>query len=339
MGYDVSAHPVDVDLIQTRVFPFIRGEGALDDLVETAVRLAQVRFRANVWGLGLLGLAHQESGAKREQSKKGAKKSAPQPKWLVPDTFDSELHVWGRPFFITVPSDQVSERIDRYLAATPKQVDTIAEQMLRELNPDLVGKVAPSAEGKLPGPKKLAEGILDTLNFFRAAYPKLAGNEDVELPDGDECSASELFLNSLPLHALTFAANLQPGWMDCGHVWFTAYIHRAKLDASKYVETVAPLFAPLLKDVKGFRTAFDPTITQNYTVGGYVQPKNVPAFREWMEKHAEKMIAACLKEKWGEEEAREPFRKIMEALRDAEYRKMGFLEAAEVYSGPMGIMN
>ena len=26
-------------------------------------------------------------------------------------------------------------------------------------------------------------------------------------------------------------------------------------------------------------------------------------------------------------------------LRDAERRKMGFLEAAEVYSGPMGIMN
>ena len=37
--------------------------------------------------------------------------------------------------------------------------------------------------------------------------------------------------------------------------------------------------------------------------------------------------------------ARPDFLKVMEPLRDAEQRKMGFLEAAEVYSGPMGVMN
>jgi hypothetical protein len=347
VGYDASAHPVDVELIQGRILPYVRGEGNLDDLVETAVRLAQVRFRANAWGLGLLEVSHEETAARAEKAlkkaKKGAakKKPAAETKRLVPESFDSQLHVWGRPFFITTPSDRVSEVIDRYLAATPKQVDKIAEDMLRELNPDLVGKVKPSAEGTLPKPKQLAAGTVGALNFFRENYPKLAKNGEVALPDGDTCSASELFLHSLPYHAMKFAANLQPGWMGRGHVWFTAFIGRAKLDAGKYVETVAPLFAPLLKDVKGFRKAFDPTITQNYTVGGYVQPKNVPAFREWMEKNTEKMIAACVDEDWDEADAdaRLDFQKVMEALRDAERRKMGFLEAAEVYSGFAGIMN
>jgi hypothetical protein len=346
VGYDVSAHPVDVELIQNRIFPYIRGEGDVSDLVETAVRLAQVRFRANAWGLGLLHLSHEETAARAEKALKkrapkgGAKKEpAAMPKRLVPEGFDSQLHVWGRPFFITVPSDRVSEAIDRYLAATPKQADKIAEEMLRELNPDLVGKATPSAEGELPGPKRLAESISGAVNFFRQAHPKLARNEEVRLPNDEAAPAAGLFLHSLPYHAIKFAANLQPGWMGRGYVWFTAFIDRANLDAGKLVESVAALFAPLLKDVKGFRKAFDATITENYTVGGYVQPKNVSAFREWMEKNAEKMIAACVKEDWDEEGARLDFQKIMEALRDAERRKMGFLEAAEIYSGPMGIMN
>jgi hypothetical protein len=344
MGYDVSAHPVDVGLIQNRVLPYVRGEGDLSDLVETAVQLARVRFRANAWGLGLLALAHAESDAKRKKPKKAKattakKKPAAKPKWLVPDSFDSDLHVWGRPFFITVPPQRVSEALDRYLAATPRQVDRIAQDMLRELNPELVGEVTPSSEGRLPTAKNLAAGIVGSLDFFRDAYPKLAGNEPVELPDGDVITAAELFLHSLPLHAVTFAAQLQPGWMGRGYVWFTAFIERAGLDAGKLVETAAPLFRPLLKDVKGFRKAFEPTITENYTLGGYVQPKNVPAFREWMENHAEEMVEACVAEEWDEAGARVDLGKVMEALRDAEYRKMGFVEAAEVYSGMMGIMN
>jgi hypothetical protein len=343
VGYDVSAHPVDVELIQKRILPYIRGEGNLSDLVETAVRLAQVRFRANAWGLGLLNLSHAEADPKRAKPKKakaGAKKKpAARPKQLVPDTFDSDLHVWGRPFFITTPPEHVSDANDRYLAATPRQVDAIAQDMLRQLNPDLVGKVEPDTDGKLPGPKKLAEGVLRPLDFYRAAYPKLKSGEPLELPDGEQVEARELFLHSLPLDVVTFAANFQPGWMGRGYVWFTAFIDRANLDAGKLVTSAAPLFEPLLKEVKGFAKAFEPTITSNYTLGGYVRPETVPVFREWMEDNAGKMIAACVAEDWDEAGARQAFQKVMEALRDAESRGMGFLEAAEVYSGPMGIMN
>jgi hypothetical protein len=345
MGYDVSAHPVDVELIQNRVLPYVRGKGDLSDLVETAVRLAQVRFRANAWGLGLLNLSHAESDAKRQKpEKKPAAKSPTRKKpaakkWLVPDTFNSDLHVWGRPFFITVPSDRVPEAIDRYLAATPRQVDRIAEEMLRELNPDLVGKVKPDTGGKLPDRKTLAAGVLRALDFYRAAYPKLAKNETIELPNGQQSPARELFLHSFPLDVITFASQFLPGWMSRGYVWFTAFIERAYMDAGKLVGSAAPLFEPLLKGVKGFRQAFEPTIIENYTLGGYVRPKNVPAFRKWMEEGLEDMVEACVDEDWDEPSTRVELQKILEPLREAERRGMGFIEAAEVYSGIMGVMN
>jgi hypothetical protein len=56
MGFDISSHPMDVSLIQTRILPYLRGQGNLDDLITEAVRLAKVRFRANAWGLGLVQL-------------------------------------------------------------------------------------------------------------------------------------------------------------------------------------------------------------------------------------------------------------------------------------------
>ena len=33
--------------------------------------------------------------------------------------------------------------------------------------------------------------------------------------------------------------------MSRGYVWFTAFIERAKLDSSKFVESAAPLFEPV----------------------------------------------------------------------------------------------
>ena len=338
---DVSAHPVDVALIQRRILPYIQGKGDLADVLAEAVRLARIRFRANAWGMGLVNLQHAEWAAKRQRPKKAAGKAKPKSRLrpMVPATFDSDLHVWGRPFFITSPAEQVSDAIDRYTTATPKQVDALAADMLRALNPALVGKVKPDESGNLPSSKRLAQGLIGTLDFIRTAYPHLKSGEPVTLPDGETADAAELFLNELPLHVITFASNLRPGWMSRGYVWFTSFIGRAKLKPGKLVESAAVLFEPLLGRVRGFATAFEPTITSNYTLGGYVHPENVPAFREWMEKNTEKMIAACVKEKWDEGGARQDFAKVIEPLRDAEHRGMGYLEAAEVYSGIMGVMN
>src|SRR4051812_109279 len=118
MGYDVSYHPVDVDLIRSRVVTYIRGQRDINDLVADAVRLAKVRFRANAWGLGLWHL-HKET------------REAASPAVRVPDSFDSDLHIWGRPFFITgATPEEVSEGIDRYTAATAETVDDVAREML-----------------------------------------------------------------------------------------------------------------------------------------------------------------------------------------------------------------
>ena len=340
MGFDVSFHPVDVRLIQDRIFPYVRGEGDLSDLVANAVRIARVRFRANAWGLGVLDLQHAQADAKRSKKKgnKGMKDPGAQPELAappVPDPFHSDLYVWGRPFFITVPSDQVSAAIDRYLAARPEDVDGIAEEMIRLIDPALVGHVKPNEGGTLPDDASLARGIIREIDFLREAFPKLRTGGTVKAPDGETYDARELFAGSLPLAVLTFAAAVQPGWMARGYVWPTSYISEAGLDDGGLFETPESLFAPFFGPL-GIEAEFEDTITQNYMVGGYVRPENVSLARRWLEDHAEELV----QESDGDSpETDVDFQKILEAVRDAELRKMGFAEATEIYSGIMGIMN
>lgn len=119
MGFDVSAHPVNIDLIQSHVLPYIAGRGDLDDVLAEAVRVARTRFQANAWGLALTDLQHKEWAAKRERPKKaagvasGKAKAKPRPQPLLPPWFDCDFHVWGRPFLITTPPESVSDTIDR----------------------------------------------------------------------------------------------------------------------------------------------------------------------------------------------------------------------------------
>ena len=86
MGYDTSYHAVDLPLIQTRLLPYVSGQGSIDDLVEQALLLSKVRFRANAWGLGSKDFPAREPF----------------------------LHVWGRPFFIV--GDDPSAQVDLWNA-------------------------------------------------------------------------------------------------------------------------------------------------------------------------------------------------------------------------------
>jgi hypothetical protein len=317
MGFDISYHPIDVGLIHNRLIPYVRGQGSIDDLVREGVRLAKVRFRANAWSAGVL-----------ERRRAGQHGQGPG----VPDAFESNLHVWGRPFFITseAPAD-VSLAIDRYLSATPDDVDAIALDMLRQLSPDLVGQVTPNMEGFLPSDADLGEGLRSNLDLFRKAYAAIQRGEEVTAPDGSEHCPRSLFASDFALTVIEFAANFRPGWMARGFVWPSYLLGEAKLDDGCLGPT-ARLFEPLLAEIPEIAVNLEGGIASNHTVGSYAPPESVPALRAFLDRHRVQLLMAnegCVLE----------LRKIYEAVCDAERRGMGFAEAAEVYSGVQGIMN
>lgn len=310
MGFDTSHHPVDPSIV-ARATDYIAGHGSIDDLVAEAVRLEKVRFRANAWGLGI-------SRAK------------------VPG-FDSWLHVWGRPFFVTVEDDaQIGASIDRYLAArTDAEVDAIAADMLRVLDPSLPDRARPSTDGSLPGDADLAAGLRQSLDLLREAWKASERGGSVRVPSGDQVPASELLYREVPLAVLTFAAHFRPGWMDRGYVWPTALFAEAGVPAADLFESPRALLGKLAEHTSQ-RYFLETSITENYMVGGYVPAARVPALRARIEEHRERLEAQY---DGPTPDMQRSVKKLLEAVRDAERRGLAFAEATEVYSGFSGIMN
>ncbi len=357
MGFDTSYHPIDVRFFHERLFPFVRGEGSIDDLVEAAVRTAKVRFRANAWGLGLAKL-RSESVSRRAKERKPApppKKpgafarlfgkappaAPPPPEPLPPDPelgeLDSQLHVWGRPFLIGGhTSAEVSAAIDQYSRAAPDAVDAMAAEAIRQIAPALAAKVVPDG-AVLPPDADIARGIRWKMDLFRDAHSALAAGGKVALPSGEQGDPGELFATAFAFAALQFACHFRPGWMARG-IWPSRLVEEAGLALPAWWETPAPLFEPLLAKLPRIGEHFDRTIQENYTLGGYVRPEHVGELKQFLHDHRGELAGPAKRDGWLDDCERE-LRKIEEALDDALLRKAGFCEATEVYSGPLGVMN
>jgi hypothetical protein len=323
MGFDCSYHPVDLDFFGERLVPYLLGEASIEPLLKEAVALEKLRFRAKAWALATL--------TKSQENRKGTK---------APGTLDSNLHVWGRPFFIEADDPaEVSGYIDRYLAArTPAQIDAIAKEVKHKLLPAL--DVEPDMGAGIPAKKALDSAVLNNLNVLAdvvSAYK--SGKKTVVLPSGNEDTPEHVLMGSYPTLALTFASRFRPGWMDRGMVWPTLLMANAKLDCRKFFEPPAPLFGTFFEIFPKLRKAkLRRTIEENYMVGGYVPKDRIAELRAHLTEESEALLAKPKKEKW-EEDAKLSLQKIDEALADAELRGLAFVEATEVYSAPLGMLN
>jgi hypothetical protein len=343
MGYDVSYHPVDGAFIRGRVIPYVRGAGSLGDVLPDMIRIDRARWRAAEWAYKVADISTKESRRRYEaehaaQKRKGgdagaAPKKRP-PAGLLPEWFDSDLHIWGRPFFITAETpEEVSEVIDRYCAApSPEQVDAIAREELARLNPKLVTRVKPPRTRSGPTDAAIARSLLANLDLARSWLKLKAAGEPFVDEDGDEHDPAEAFVHNFPLMAVAFAAKLRPGWMARGLVWPTLMMGRAGLTPGRYFDSPSPLFGGLRRTFPQLDEALNETIVCNYELGGHVAPKGVRTLRRVLNEARDQIIE---KLGYGETE----LRKIDEALYDAARRRLGFIEAAEIYSGIMGIMN
>jgi hypothetical protein len=347
MGFDVSYHPVDLELV-LRLARYVAGQGSIEELVDRACGLELRRFRAKAWGLALINVQHAEHDAWREAARKGKTKSKTKkkaddaPVAMRTVRVDSNLHVWGRPFLITADEPpEVSTTIDSYLAATTNgEIDSLARQAIKRIAPGLEKELKPELEGGPPAKKELPGIVLRDLDVLPEVYEAARrGKRTMTLPSGDSADPKRVLASSLPLLVLAFTARFRPGWMDRGTVWPSLLMQEARLAPRGFFDPPRALFGALLEELpSSVGKQLSATITENYMVGGLVPAERVPELRRLLLDKREALLGKPRKEGW-EEECLVSLRKIDEALADAEERGLPFAEATEVYSGPLGIMN
>lgn len=318
MGYDTSYHPVDISLIKKRLVPFIMGMGDIDDLIADATRIAANRFLANAWGYG----AYTAASALQ----KGA-------------MFNSDIFIWGRPFFITYNEpERIGAAIDSYKNATLDQVEDIVHSMLNHLDPEIAKATKPDPDSILPPVEVIREATSWKICFLATAFACIQKKETIKAPDGREHDPIELISTSAPHAIIEFASHLTPGWMSRGYTWPTRVLPTLGFKPSDFFTDASDLFSDLLPSVNKLRENINPTITENYTIGGFVAPNKVPALLDTF--RVPKKTGFLDKFKRRQESLKDTdLQKLLEALQDTKSRNFAFLEATEIYSGPLGIMN
>lgn len=316
MGFDISYHSLPSGLLLEQVYPYLLGEDIdLEDLIAGAVAISKIKFVAFRWGVAA-------DNAVRE---------------LASTRFDTFLHVWGRPFFITVDEPQeILGWISEYQqAADADRIHAIAQEMLHRLDPSLVGKVEPVGWEEAFLYEEWEHDVRWKLDFVRAASLGLRGKgpEMVQAPSGDVLPAKEIVEMYFLTTALDFASHYVPGWYQRGRSWPRAISEEIGLAAPACVTGPEVLWTPVLQ-------AF-PQISPEpgeYNVDDFVRFDQVKDFRQQMRQQALEI----------EKKFTDPddiaywklvFQKLDECLGCAELCNHSFVTAREIYSGPLGLFN
>ncbi|MGW1654779.1 hypothetical protein [Streptomyces atratus] len=245
--------------------------------------------------------------------------------------FESQLHVWGRPFFIVGDGPgRIAEDIQRYLAAPGGGVDVIAAETVSRLDPAPAGRIQPDGDGQLPGDHTLADALATPLRMLRGSAIALrAGERNVRRSgDGREFDAGRLLTREVPYCVLEFAAALLPGWMSRGRTWPTRLCGDAGIPAEGFTAPTAST-GLLREEFPGLERPTAPaTVVSNHMVGGPVPATAVTGARAHLVRHRDELKCDAL-----------DVQEIDEAMGVAEYLGVAFCEATEVYSGMEGNLN
>lgn len=365
MGYDISNHAVDTRLMTERLIPALLHQTSIGDLLDRASSLAVVANQANRWGLRVSELCNElltkqdEAGIDIEQYVNS-----------LPG-FHADLSLWGRPFFIVADTvDESLAAFARYMECSHQDlaaVDRIAVSMLAKLDAKrsllprdthataatILDTFYPLAD-HLPEPDdqsnpSLAETrqhLEAVLNAYQEAWAHRNTDRMIESNALEEPAAAAELAKSAPYTLLNLASQVLPGWMGRGYVWPTQLFEKIGVPVSHLFETPTALFEPLVRAFPAIEESFGTTIVYNYSLGGYVRPENVPALRALLQKHERELIRAWIEPELAAAmspneiaEISADYKRILEPVVLAERNGYGFIEAAEIYSGFMGVMN
>lgn len=154
-------------------------------------------------------------------------------------------------------------------------------------------------------------------------------------------TASEA-LAGLPYRIMGFAAHLEPGWMGQGSAYASSSLRQIGIRTDGLFQTPLPLFEEMTAEAPAILKGLHSEITDNFTLGGYIPPENVPLLVHMLKGNRDQLIRAWID---GESNAfllqmgETEYQKTIEPATYAAENGFGYLEAAEIYSGFLGIAN
>lgn len=339
----VSFHPVSLELFDDLFSPLIAGlKVNPEEFLSRAIRV-----RANAWQAGryvnALGSILDSAGPASAPPGAGLWRNLRirmeridyQPDRvtrLVLESLETDLHLEGRPFFITEgSSEQVTDLVDEFMTApTPSRADALAFAQLEKLSKDLAREIEPE-----DGPQLTPEfGFRrDLLGELKALFdlPKAAREDlDWRMPDMPAKPAMKVMSKELPLMAMKLHARTVPFWIGRDVDGLETICSAAGIEPPDVLVPAWRILGNACEEFPEMRNNFHLELEGELAIGGFASPADVPALLDFLVINGSAIIRVATRH--GEGTACTALlKKIRECLTYASRHGMGYLEAVGIF--------
>lgn len=338
----VSFHPVDVAFFDETIAPLVAG-GKIDPerFVAEAIGVRKIHWQVRRYPRAIetaLASAEPPGPAAGAGIWERTRTYLERFDWRPGDlaqkvlrTVDPDLHLSGRPFFVTeVSAAKVVETVDRYRgAASPRAAEGIAKEQLARLDPDLARDLAPEEGSDLSADLLYRSDLLAALT--RLHELAAAARADRPWGDGDATGkpAREVLRDELPWRATYLHARVVPFWTARDVDGLETICRAAQAPAPEMLVPAWRLFAAACEEFAELKSALHLEIKGARDVGAFVGPDEIPKLLDFLNLHGARIIQAAARA--GEGPACTTLlRKIRECAAYAEKRGFGYLEASGI---------
>jgi len=338
----VSFHPVDLTFFDELVAPLVAGRKINPEaFLRRAPRMRQTGWAARRYAVAVEQLAEAAEAPKADPAASPWKRLRANLERIDyrPDEmaqraarmFDPDLHLDGRPFFITEGStERVAGAVDAYVAAeTDGAADKIAREQLARLDAELARDFEPA---DIPEPSSDLGYRSDLLGLFTKIFElaRLAreGRAWVDA-DTPPRPAAEALPEELPWRALSMHARVTPFWLARDVDGLETICRAAGVRAPDCLSPAWRVFAEACEAFPALKESLGLELKRSQDVGAFVAPNEIASLLQFLSDHGAKIIGAATRGGEGAM-ATSLLRKIKECATYAQRHNLGYLEASGI---------
>jgi len=338
----VSFHPVDLAFFDDLIGALVAGKKVNPEtyLVD-AIRARRNGWVARRYAVALERLAMSATAPKTDPSgtmwqrlKSNVERIDFKPEEAArraAETFDADLHLDGRPFFIAENSaERVADAVEAFAAAeTAEAADGLARAQLGKLDPELPALVEPAEIPDLGSDLAYRTDLLASLRIVHD-LPRLARDGKTWEPAGASARPAVAAIPEvLAPHAVALHGRAYPFWLAKDVDGLETICRAAGVPAP---DCLSPAFRPFAEACEAFPSVKETLgleMRSSPSVGAFVAPSEIGGLIDFLAMHGAKIIGAATRAGEGSM-ATSLLRKIKECAVYAQRRGFGYLEAAGV---------
>ena len=249
----------------------------------------------------------------------------------IRSAIEPDLHLYGRPFFITEGSaSRVAERVEEYRSAPHGDgVDSLTLEQLVHLDAEIARSLDPVEGQELSADliyrSDLLAGLKDIYDIAGAARQSGTG----VAATGARRPAMDVLLSELPWRAVSLHSRAFPFWVGRDVDGLETICRAAAVPPPDFIVPPRRLFAEACEEFPDLGGSLHVELQGPKDAAAFIAPVDVPRLLDFLGVNGSKIIRAATQHGEGAT-CTILLRKIKECASYAELHGMGYLEASEI---------